>query len=620
MYLLIGYAAAPAGAAWYLAAINPDGSSGPYTAASGILPGSNPDDPASRIAPLHLKNDAIHMPLWQERRLPKTAPGMLQSARMFFEKKRQTIQALELTAYAIGQQKSFWVQDENDVLWRDVTATCAGESQYSYIFVDESLSVPEAAVQLYAGEFDEMHGVVQDTIGSFADRDNNGKVAILLYNINDNSTISGYLAGYFWNKDYLDAAVDSHSNEMDLIYIRGNQPSGWDTIESTYGDFYTFNLTTLAHEYAHMVNFSTIAWNTGTGRTADVWIDEMVALAAESMYFKEKLLANPGFTHPDMLPGGYLASRIKYYSQDAGYAIRNGQGLTCWTYSGDTLANYSLSYLMGQYLALHAVHGQKIFKDIIDYMVAHDTLDYQAVGAVASQQISGIASWNDLIKNWAAANLLNKPSGRAGYENAFELKAHGPQTNPARINNSGIVYREVSTFLIPPAADPSLIFYFFDDTGLFLKEKKPLSSRCTAKSLVGAAHPAIAGLYELRDRVLGRTETGIRLAALYYRHTAEVSLLLAQQPALRASVLHLLVDMLPVARTLATDRGPAVPKALLTRCAAVLGDLSDHGNPELQQALSAVREGLASGSIPRKLGIAITDSSRTTMQQRKNHD
>ena len=603
MYLLIGYAAAPAGAAWYLAAINPDGSSGPYTAASGILPGSNPDDPASRIAPLHLKNDAIPMPLWQERRLPKTAPGMLQSARMFFEKKRQTIQALELTAYAIGQQKSFWVQDENDVLWRDVTATCAGESQYSYIFVDESLSVPEAAVQLYADEFDEMHGVVQDTIGSFADRDNNGKVAILLYNINDNSTISGYLAGYFWNKDYLDAAVDSHSNEMDLIYIRGNQPSGWDTIESTYGDFYTFNLTTLAHEYAHMVNFSTIAWDTGAGATADVWIDEMVALAAETMYFKEKLRANPGFTHPDMLPGGYLASRIKYYSQDAGYAIRNGHGLTCWTYSGETLANYSLSYLMGPYLALHAVLGQKIFKDIFDYMLAHDTFDYQAVGAVASQQISGIASWNDLIKNWAAANLLNKPSGRAGYKNAFELKAHGPQTNPARINNSGIVYREVSTFLIPPAAGPSLIFYFFDNNGLFLKEKKPLSSRCTAKSLLGAEHPDISGLYKLRDKVLGRTETGIRLAALYYRHTAEVNLLLAQQQALRASVLHLLEDMLPVARTLAADREPAVPKALLEKCAAVLDDMGDYGSPELQHALSAVREGLANGSIPRLLAM-----------------
>ena len=127
MYLLLGYAAAPAGAAWYLAAINPDGSNGPYTAASGILPGSNPDDPASRIAPLRLKNDAIPMPLWQERRLPKTAPGMLQSARMFFKKKRQSIQALELTAYAIGKQKSFWVQDDNDVLWREVTATCAGE-------------------------------------------------------------------------------------------------------------------------------------------------------------------------------------------------------------------------------------------------------------------------------------------------------------------------------------------------------------------------------------------------------------------------------------------------------------------------------------------------------------
>ncbi len=610
---------AHARAAWYVAAINPDGSSGALTASSGILPGTNPNAAISVRSPLRASGDDFPMALWQERKFPKIDPGSLRQTKQFLADRRASKAAPGMQAYAQGQQKSFWVKDDNDFAWRQVEATCKKESAHGYVFVDDSFPVPDSSIALYAEEFDVIYEEMQGNMGVFADRDGNGKVSILLYAMNDSGTTAGYIAGYFWDKDYLDAAADSHSNEMDIIYIRGNQPGGWDTVESTYGNFYTFNIATLAHEYAHMVQFSMISWNTGSGSTADVWIDEMMALAAETMYFKEKLRTAPGFTHPDMLPGGYLASRIKYYTQDAGYAIRNGHGLTNWEYSGQTLANYSLSYLMGQYLSVHALRGQKIFKDILDYMLAHDTFDYQAVGAVAVWQLPGTCSWDDLLKHWAAANLLNKPSGHAGYKNAFELKAHGPTANPAHINNGGIVYRKVLTLAIPADAEPPLIFYFFDDNGLPLRGKKTWDS-CAAKNLLGSDHSGLACLYTLRDRVLGRTETGIRLAALYYRHTAEVSLLLEKYPALRAHMLHLLVDMLPLARKLATATIPAVPQALLTECAAGLDALGTLGSPELQQALSTVQEGLANGSTPRELGIVITDTSHTTMQKIENHD
>ena len=74
---------------------------------------------------------------------------------------------------------------------------------------------------------------------------------------------------------------------------------------------------------------------TNNGTYSDTWIDEMMAMAAETMYFKEKLYADPSFSHSDMLTGGYLRGRIEYYSQDSSYSIRNGHGLTYWDNLGD---------------------------------------------------------------------------------------------------------------------------------------------------------------------------------------------------------------------------------------------------------------------------------------------
>ncbi len=177
----------------------------------------------------------------------------------------------------------------------------------------------------------------------------------------------------------------------------------------------------------------------------------MMSMAAETMYFKEKLRINPSFTHPDMLPGGYLEGRIEYYNQDPQNSIRNGHGLTYWDNNGDTLANYALSYLFGMYLATHASNGYGIFKQILDYMVANRVYYYQAVAAVAMQRIAGVSSWEDLLKSFAIANMANQPTGLFGYKGSFVLTPHGPTANVVRINCGGAVYRSVTGAVSAPA-------------------------------------------------------------------------------------------------------------------------------------------------------------------------
>lgn len=46
--------------------------------------------------------------------------------------------------------------------------------------------------------------------------------------------------------------------------------------------------------------------------------------------------------------GAPLNDRIDYYNEDAD--ITKGHSLLYWDYEGDTLANYSLSYLFMEYL------------------------------------------------------------------------------------------------------------------------------------------------------------------------------------------------------------------------------------------------------------------------------
>ena len=76
----------------------------------------------------------------------------------------------------------------------------------------------------------------------------------------------------------------------------------------------------------------------------------MMAMACETMYFKEKLRSDPQYTHETMLDGGYLEDKIRYYNRDSDNLIRNGRGLTYWDYYGETYPNYTLAYLFGQYL------------------------------------------------------------------------------------------------------------------------------------------------------------------------------------------------------------------------------------------------------------------------------
>ncbi|MEI6126894.1 MAG: hypothetical protein WCQ99_10135 [Pseudomonadota bacterium] len=529
----------------FIVAINVNAQDSQWAEPSGILPGTSPQ----QKKPLAVRKDGRAIPFWYEAN-PPVDLELLKESRAIL-KKRESLTRTEKIETQLGQQKNFWVKDTNDANWRQVAATAAREGQRSIIFVDNSITVPESALNEYVAEFDTMYQIVADNIGEYIDRDGDSKVNILFYSFNDGGSISMYMAGYFWSKDYVEDSVASQqgvrSNEMDVIYIRGNEPTGWEQVGT---DFYGTTLTTLIHEYQHMVNFCITAWSQQNNPNySDTWINEMMSMASETLYYKQKIRENPGYTNTEMQGDGYLTSRLEYYNQDPQNTIRNGHGLTYWDRDGDVLSNYSQSYLFGQYLAAQASNGQGIFKDILNYMVGNQVYDYQAATAAATQKIAGISTWEDLLKSFSIANLANEPTGLHGYKGSFALTPHGPSLSSARINNGGAVYRNVTQPASAPiGAGPNI--KFFDSQG------NPLQKGvCASSLLLGDDSSENNLLREFRDRVLLTTDEGKTLAALYYQHTEELSLMMLSNQVIRIKAVKVLLETLPYIR--ASLRGDA---------------------------------------------------------------
>ncbi len=430
----------------YLVAINIKAEDDEQTEPSGSLPGSN----FSQAAPSFKTRDSNRSFYLQDVPMPKCDASLIYKTRKLLEQKSRTVKIASQT-FNLDDKKDFWVLGDR------VAATLKKEGRYGYIFVETTLSIPDDILELYITEFDVMYELVRSKIGEYTDRDHNGKVSILLCNLGNNG-LGGFFAPYdYYAQEILDAeGIDRKSNEMDLLYVNGNYANNY---------YHKYILTTFIHEYQHMVNFCETGWNLGRdGFSSDIWITEMMSMASETMYLKAKLEDDPSFTNPEMLNDGYL-TRITYYNDDKNKTIRNGHGLTWWDSNNDEdrLANYALAYIFGQYLAIHSSINDKIFKEILDYMVEHGVGDYQAVEAVASKRLPNVDTWEDLLKNWALANLLNDRSGPYGYKGEFILTAHGPTSSRVNIHNGGVVYRKISESYTCPTGAGSNIRFFEQD-------------------------------------------------------------------------------------------------------------------------------------------------------------
>lgn len=287
-------------------------------------------------------------------------------------------------SYQVGSNKSFWVTNIETNQDYQLTATLLYSGNHTNVWVHNNQISKQQAEQL-GKEFDnEIYTSDVTNFGNESDVDGDGKINILTYDIQDGfSGSGGYVAGYFSPQDLY---AYSTSNRSEIFYIDTYPQMGMYSSKDVSAAY-----STLAHEFEHMINYNQKVFVQGKS-DMDVWMDEGLAMAAEQIYL-----------------GGVLQSRIDYYNSAS--SITNGQSLIYWDYYGDTLANYSLSYLFMQYVKEQAGQGNRIFKEIIN----NKNTNYLAVQEVM-QKYNANLTFGQLMTNFRGALTLKEDSGPYGFK------------------------------------------------------------------------------------------------------------------------------------------------------------------------------------------------------------
>ncbi len=312
----------------------------------------------------------------------------------------------DLTLYAnwvSGAQRTFRAVNAETNVYYDVESTLMASGDHCMVYVENGADVTEAVAQAVADCYDDsIYDQISTAFGAIEDVDNNGKVILLLLDIQDGYTGSGgYVAGYFDPVNMFDSNSEPNSNEADMLFL--------DTYPSVAGDADFFS--TMAHELQHLINFSNTYMVDGTEQ--DLWINEGLSSGAEYVY-----------------SGAVNQDRVDWFNYNGNGAIVYGNNFFVWygywenEDANNVLDNYATVSLFFQWLRIHASNGTAIYKDIL----SSSYRDYRAVTDAAALRIADQdGTWLDLLRTWDTANVLCNATGEYGYEG--ELTVSMPYFN-----------------------------------------------------------------------------------------------------------------------------------------------------------------------------------------------
>lgn len=220
-----------------------------------------------------------------------------------------------------------------------------------------------------AGLYGEPWGSYSDDIDYLIPESSSANIDILLYDIDDDNQEGGTL-GYFWRKDnYRSGFYGSNARlmfYMDSVYYAdgesGDGPAGWNLED----DYPAMQISTLAHEFQHMIHWyqKAVAESTGssTGSTSDIWINEMLSLMAED-FVSQRLQDSAGesIRGPRGVIGASEGNVDNTNGRIPSFNTFNDWPLNIW--NGD-YRDYSVAYAFGAYLARN-FGGEELFAEIL---------------------------------------------------------------------------------------------------------------------------------------------------------------------------------------------------------------------------------------------------------------
>ena len=381
----------------------------------------------------------------------------------------------------VGDSKSFWVTNFVTNSDSQISAKLLYSGSKANVWVYNN-QITTLDAQKLGREFDSgIQPLVTTKFGGASDVDGNGKVNILCYDIQDGFDGSGgYIGGYFWAGDLY---VQSYSNQSEIFYMDTYPSMGTETTKDV-----TEAYSTLAHEFQHMVNFNRNVLIEGSIYSMDTWLDEAMAMAAEQMY-----------------TGQVLSNRIDYYNYST--SITNGHSLLYWDENGDTLANYSLSYLFAQYLKIQAEQGDSIFKELLN----DPNNDYRAVETVVKKYINPSLSFGNFMTSFRGALLLKQATGLYGFKGETGFAGINPKFyngSGTLLRGGGAVVKQLNSqteYTVPADKDADITYTFLpnssegDFTPPVISSLNPVTDK---DSIVTGMTEADAGVYVMKGTTL----------------------------------------------------------------------------------------------------------------------
>lgn len=288
--------------------------------------------------------------------------------------------------YVVGRQDRFWILDTALDAYRQITATLHMVSPHLYLYVAEGAAVDTQDLQSAADAFEkEIYPAIQAIFGSEWSPGVDGDPHIFILHAEFEGA-----PGYFSSLNEVPVQVNATSNQHEMFCMNLNvYPVG----SPAY-------LSTLAHEYQHLVHWS-------RDPRSDAWLDEGMAQMAEQIVGYDPIFAAGHFLHhPDLQ-------------------------LTTWAQPGKTLPHYAASYLYVRYLAARTA-GPAVLGSLLDPAVDDlAAIERLLQGEGYRPVLAGARPGEAFFADWTVANLLNDAGvgdGRYAYDTGLDLPSLWPET------------------------------------------------------------------------------------------------------------------------------------------------------------------------------------------------
>ncbi len=318
--------------------------------------------------------------------------------------------------YALGDQETFWVSDQQAKRYYTVTAELRYETLHLYMWVQDGLDINQDDLAASAEKFEQdIYPVLREYFGEEWSPGVDGDPHLHILN----ALIPG-VGGYYSSADQYSREIDPYSNQREMFYINvGAFRPGTASYNSV-----------LAHEFQHMIHWY-------HDHDEETWVNEGLSELAADLV-------------------GYDGNR------SAGvFALNPDVQLTAWAKDVEASGpHYGSAYLFNAYLA------QRLGTDAIRQLVAAPE-DGIAGYEVVLRQYAPDLTFKDLFRDWLVANYLDRPAlgdGRYGYTDldVRVTPARTIQRFPARgrdtVHQYGADYIELQPDPDSPSLDLSITF------------------------------------------------------------------------------------------------------------------------------------------------------------------